>query len=446
MTAPPASPAPSTVRKPARSRAGLARARRLQRQLAALRRVGDVLASAMDADAVTRLALEAAVESLHGEAGSVLLHDRERRVLRFRHVIGSTPEVEASLLGLEVPEMVGISGKVLRLRRGFIVANVARDRDHNRAVDARTTFTTRGVIAAPISTPGGGILGVIEVINSKGRGFDRDDLAVLTMLAAQAGAAMETARLHQTAALASLVHRVGDVSHDVKNLLTPVDAGLRILGMLVARAVEAGALADTAVAAGALRDALEELRTMGPELTSLALSGVSDVQERVREIADAVKGIVSSPVFEATDLHALVHAVARVLYPVAEPAGVAIDLSGVATLPPVLLDRRRMYNCLYNLIHNAIPETPPGGTIRVLTDRVADQLRIIVADTGRGMTPLVRSRLFTDDAVSTKPGGTGLGTRIVRGAVEAHGGTVSVVSAPGEGACFTLSIPWKAPP
>jgi signal transduction histidine kinase len=144
--------------------------------------------------------------------------------------------------------------------------------------------------------------------------------------------------------------------------------------------------------------------------------------------------------------------VARVLYVVAEPVGVAIDVSGVAELPPLLLDRRRMYNCIYNLVHNAIPETPPGGTIRVSARRRADDeheapgtLEIVVADDGRGMPESVRARLFGDDAVSTKPGGTGLGTRIVRGAVEAHGGSISVASAPGAGARFTLTLPWKSP-
>ena len=53
--------------------------------------------------------------------------------------------------------------------------------------------------------------------------------------------------------------------------------------------------------------------------------------------------------------------------------------------------------------------------------------------------------LFTDAARSTKPGGTGLGTRIVGRIVEQHGGTVSVQSAPGQGTAITLRLP-KQPP
>jgi signal transduction histidine kinase len=426
------------------------RARRLARRLAALQCVSTVLATATDADEVSRLTLETAVEVLGAEAGSLLLHDATRRILRFRHVIGATPEIEAKLRGLELPDTAGLSGRVMQTKRGLIVADVAQDKGHNRTVDARTEYRTRGLLAAPLTSPGGGVLGVLEVLNARGRAFDRDDLGVLCLLAAQAGTALETARLHRAAALASVAHRIGDMSHDVKNLLTPVGTGVKTLRMLLDDTFQA---ADAAPPApdGPLANALGELRSMGPELIELALSGVTDVQERVREIADAVKGIVSTPVFEATDVGALVQAVARVLYPVADPAGVALDIAGVGALPPIVVDRRRIYNCLYNLIHNAIPETPPGGTVwvsarRVLADDGAPWLELVVRDDGRGMSEQVRARLFSDDAVSTKPGGTGLGTRIVRGAVEAHGGTVHVASAPGAGARFTLSIPWKSPP
>ena len=57
----------------------------------------------------------------------------------------------------------------------------------------------------------------------------------------------------------------------------------------------------------------------------------------------------------------------------------------------------------------------------------------------------VRAALFTDAARSTKPGGTGLGTRIVGRIVEQHGGTASVQSAPGRGTTITLRLP-KQPP
>ena len=427
------------------------RARRLARRLTALRRVADVLAGATTADEVCRLALETAVELLRAEAGSILLLDAERSILRFQHVIGTSPEIEAKLKGMTIGSTTGISGRVLRTGRGAIVQNVAKHRAHNRSVDAETTFRTRSLLAAPMTSPGGRALGVLEVLNRRRGKFDREDLEVLSLLAMQAGVSLENARLNRAAALASVTHRIGDMSHDVKNLLTPAETGMKTLGLLVGDVVEAAREQPPALGSP-LAEALGELEVMGAELIAVAISGVHDVQERVREIADAVKGIVSAPIFEATDVSALVQGVARVLYAVADPVGVAIDVSRVEAMPPTRLDRRRIYNCLYNLIHNALAETPYGGTIWVSARREGppggpgDTLALTVRDNGRGMPPDVRARLFTDDAVSTKPGGTGLGTRIVRGAVEAHGGTITVESAPGAGAAFHIRIPWSDPP
>jgi signal transduction histidine kinase len=109
------------------------------------------------------------------------------------------------------------------------------------------------------------------------------------------------------------------------------------------------------------------------------------------------------------------------------------------------MDAKQMYSAFYNLINNAIPETPSEGSITVkgTVERLDGQefacLKVI--DTGRGMPEHVRARLFTDDAVSTKVGGTGLGTRIVKNVVEVHGGSVRVESEENRGTTFTLWFP-----
>jgi signal transduction histidine kinase len=65
-----------------------------------------------------------------------------------------------------------------------------------------------------------------------------------------------------------------------------------------------------------------------------------------------------------------------------------------------------------------------------------------VIDTGKGMSPDVRDSLFSYRAISRKVGGTGLGTKIVKDVVNAHGGTITVESTEGKGTAFhiTLSI------
>ena len=116
---------------------------------------------------------------------------------------------------------------------------------------------------------------------------------------------------------------------------------------------------------------------------------------------------------------------------------------GLDSLPPIHADTNRLFNALYNLINNAIPETPVGGSVTVVGSLGPEAKTVVirVVDTGGGMPPEIRDRLFTKGAISGKPGGTGLGTRIVKDVVVAHGGTITVDSEQGKGTTFTMELP-----
>ena len=74
-------------------------------------------------------------------------------------------------------------------------------------------------------------------------------------------------------------------------------------------------------------------------------------------------------------------------------------------------------------------------------DQDTGAIALAVADTGRGMTPEIRERLFSAKALSTKRGGTGLGTKIVKDVVDAHKGKIWVASELGVGTTFHLRFP-----
>jgi signal transduction histidine kinase len=86
---------------------------------------------------------------------------------------------------------------------------------------------------------------------------------------------------------------------------------------------------------------------------------------------------------------------------------------------------------------------PRGGSVIIQgePDLLVGAIRLAVKDTGQGMTPEVRDSLFTDQTISRKIGGTGLGIKIVREAMEAHGGQISVESTPGGGTTFHILLP-----
>jgi signal transduction histidine kinase len=106
----------------------------------------------------------------------------------------------------------------------------------------------------------------------------------------------------------------------------------------------------------------------------------------------------------------------------------------------VSADPERLTQILINLVTNAVKAMDSGGTIRLSGAAEGDGCRIDVTDTGRGIAeadlPLIFERFYRKDS-----DGLGLGLPIVRELVDAHGGTIEVVSRPGEGSTFTVLLP-----
>jgi PAS domain S-box-containing protein len=133
--------------------------------------------------------------------------------------------------------------------------------------------------------------------------------------------------------------------------------------------------------------------------------------------------------------------------PAAEAKGVRLEKSLDTNISSVFGDPTRLQQVVWNLLANAIKFTPRGGQVSIRVERTGSHVRIVVADTGEGISadflPYVFDRFRQADAKTTRRhGGLGLGLAIVRHLVEMHGGTVNAES-PGEdqGATFTVSLP-----
>jgi signal transduction histidine kinase len=105
-----------------------------------------------------------------------------------------------------------------------------------------------------------------------------------------------------------------------------------------------------------------------------------------------------------------------------------------------------MAQVLVNLLVNAAQAMPTRGTVTLRTWQEAGHAHLSVQDTGMGMSPQVQARLF-EPFFTTKPvgEGTGMGLAVVHGVVSAHGGSVEVQSAVGQGTTFTLRLPCERP-
>jgi signal transduction histidine kinase len=117
-------------------------------------------------------------------------------------------------------------------------------------------------------------------------------------------------------------------------------------------------------------------------------------------------------------------------------------------LPSIEIDPDAVRQVVLDLLTNAINAMPNGGELRVSTAAVDDRVGLVVGDSGVGMDPKTRARIFTP-FFSTRAGaesGSGLGLSVSLQIVESHGGTIEVESEPGRGATFTVWLPatWSA--
>jgi signal transduction histidine kinase len=107
----------------------------------------------------------------------------------------------------------------------------------------------------------------------------------------------------------------------------------------------------------------------------------------------------------------------------------------------VRMDETKMRRALYNIVTNARDAMVDGGRLTIGTSVRDGMVEFRVSDTGPGIPEAIRDTLFEPFVTHGKPTGTGLGLAIAKKAVEDHGGTIGVESAPGQGATFVIALP-----
>jgi signal transduction histidine kinase len=406
-----------------------------EKELAAARRVSEALSQRTRLQDLIEQALRTMLDVLDAENGSVLLADKESEQLVFYHSIGDKPVPQ----GAVIPWKQGIAGAVFHSRKPEIVTDAHDDPRHFVDIDLACGSVTRDMITIPLKKWEGEPIGVVQVMNKRQGRLNDEDLGILTIICALTATAVEQARLFENAKLAEVAQMMGDITHDIKNLLMPVVCGAGILQAEINELLER--LPDVEI------ERAQASRTLCNEVIDMLKDDARRIQDRVKEIADCVKGLTTPLELAPCQVADVVSNVYKTLGVMAQDRRVSLKTEQLEWLPLIVADERRLYNAFYNLVNNAIPEVPPGGTVTVrgVHDPAADTITISVIDTGKGMHPEVRDRLFTGRAISSKPGGTGLGTKIIKDVVKAHNGTISVESALGRGSAFHITLPVHQP-
>ncbi len=145
--------------------------------------------------------------------------------------------------------------------------------------------------------------------------------------------------------------------------------------------------------------------------------------------------------FEDSDLAALLQQVLEGARPALHKAGITIKEEIPKKFPPVRMDRELMHQCVLNLILNASEAMKPnGGTLTIALHELGNQAEIEVSDTGKGIAPENRAKIF-QLFFTTRPGGTGIGLANTFRFVQLHNGSIEFESELGHGTTFRIELP-----
>ncbi|MFI9727002.1 sensor histidine kinase [Streptomyces sp. NPDC052092] len=220
---------------------------------------------------------------------------------------------------------------------------------------------------------------------------------------------------------------VSDIAHELRSPLTNIRGWLEV--------TRDGVVEPDRELLGALHDEALVLQRVIDDLRDLADADAGELRLHREPVGTA----------QLLDQVAAAHRVA------AEAAGVGLSTAVAPGTPWLDADPVRMRQALGNVVSNALRHTPSGGTVTLAARSDGDAVVVEVTDTGCGIAaedlPHVFRRFWrAEKSRSRRTGGSGLGLPIVRHLVEAHGGTVGVISEPGTGSVFTLHLPATVPP
>ena len=150
---------------------------------------------------------------------------------------------------------------------------------------------------------------------------------------------------------------------------------------------------------------------------------------------------------EQADLNAIIEAALEIVRPAAHAKDIVLVAALDASAGSIQCAPDRIQQVAWNLLMNAVKFTPAGGRVEISSRRRADDVAIVVTDTGEGIAAELLPQIFEpfrqgDSSSTRKQGGLGLGLALVRRLVELHGGRVVAESAgTGTGATFTVTLP-----
>jgi signal transduction histidine kinase/ActR/RegA family two-component response regulator len=402
-------------------------------QLEVLRDVGESISSSLDLDEVLDLIVSNAVRLTGTDGGSIMEFDEGEQAFHVRTAYGSSDAMLAQLRAVTIRRETTLVGRTALQRRPLEVPDLSEvELDAHLEILHRDGW--RSVLAAPMLR-GDLLVGVIVIRRRRPGAFSSDTIELLETLASQSALAILNARLfrelgtktrelevasrHKSEFLASMSHE----------LRTPLNAVIGFSEVLLDRMF--GDLNERQ------EDYLRDIRGSGRHLMEL-----------LNEILDLSKVEAGQMALEPT-MFSVPTALEYGLALVRERAAahrITLRLDVGEGVGVIEADELKFKQILLNLLSNAVKFTPDGGEVSLAATRSGDDLVVTVTDTGVGVRPEDRERIFESfqqgGRGAPKEEGTGLGLTLSRRFVELFGGRMWLEPGPdGRGSVFGFTVP-----
>ncbi len=401
-------------------------------QLEALSTVGDAVSSSLDLDEVLLRIVASAVRLTGTDGGSIMEYDAGADTFHVRAAHGSSEELLQRLRDVNIRRDSSLVGRAAAEHRSVSVDDLATvTRDPHLEELYRDGW--RSVLAVPMLRQDQ-LVGALVVRRRAAGGFRDDVSTLLQSLANQSALAIVNARMFRELSISrhelevASRHKsefLASMSHELR---TPLNAVIGFSDVL-------------------LGGMFGELNERQEEYLGDILSSGRHLLELINEILDLSKIEAGQMRLEPTVFSvptALDYALSVVRERVARN-GIELTLDVADDVGLVESDELRFKQVVVNLVTNAVKFTPAGGAVAVRARREAGELVVTVSDTGIGIAPEDRDRIFESfqqgGRGTAKEEGTGLGLTLCRRIVELFGGRITVDSQVGSGSRFDVRIP-----
>ncbi|MGA7488307.1 MAG: ATP-binding protein [Xanthobacteraceae bacterium] len=404
-------------------------------ELQALEEIGRAVASSLDLKSVLATIVTRAVELAHADAGAIYSYDASRDSFELAGTYALDPAFQDAVRATRVGLDDSVMGLAAKQREPICVPDLSRAPSYPLR-DITLSAGFHSVLVVPLLGQDE-IAGALVLQRQAAGDFPASTLALMRTFADQSVLAMNNARLFREVdqkgrelAIAN-EHKsqfFANMSHELR---TPLN-GILGFAELLADGLY-GTLPDKAL------EILERIQKDGKHLLSL-INDVLDISK--------IEAGQLSLALDNYSMQGIVETVVASTGSLARAKGIEVRPVVSADLPVGYGDERRLTQVLLNIVGNAIKFTDTGS-VEVRAGAMDDHFIIAVQDTGPGIPPADRARIFedfqqVDNSITRQKGGTGLGLAIARRLVDVHGGRIDLQSTPGVGSTFTIYLPVRA--